>query len=81
MNKATNIYTVYDITSINFYLGNDRQIENYGITFEYGAEKFQSKSLSFSSVTKLTEIMVSTINSKVNHSVFIMDLLNFEFLV
>ena len=37
------ICTVNDITSINFYLANDHQIENYSISFEYGAEKFQSK--------------------------------------
>ena len=49
MNKATIICTVKDITSINFYFANNQQIKNHGINFEYGAEKFQPKSLSFSS--------------------------------
>ena len=45
MNKTTNIWTINDITSIDFYLANSYQIENYGISFEQFAEKFQSKSL------------------------------------
>ena len=40
MNKGTEICTKGDITSIKFYLVNSHQIENYGISFENGAEKF-----------------------------------------
>ena len=38
--KATKICTINDITSIEFYLANNHQIEIYGISFEHGAEKF-----------------------------------------
>ena len=41
--------TINDIISIDFNLANSHQIENYGISFEHCAEKFQSKNLSFSS--------------------------------
>ena len=46
MNKATKIYIINDITSINFYLAKTYQIENDGISFEHGVDKFQSKSYS-----------------------------------
>ena len=48
MNKATKICTINDNISIDFNSANIHQIENYGISFEHVAEKFQSKSLSFS---------------------------------
>ena len=48
MNKATKICTLNDITSIDVNSANSHQIENYGISFEQVAEKFLSKSLSFS---------------------------------
>ena len=38
MNKATNIWTINDITGIYFYLANSHQIENDGISFEHVAE-------------------------------------------
>ena len=40
MNKATKTCTIKDITSINFNLAINPQIENYGISFEHCAEKF-----------------------------------------
>ena len=48
MNKATKICTINNITSSDFYLANTHKIENDGISFEHGTEKFQSKSFSFS---------------------------------
>ena len=45
MNKATKICTINDITSIEFHLANSIEIENYGISFEHGVEKFQSESV------------------------------------
>ena len=48
MNKATKICTINDITSIDFNSASSHKIENYGISFKHVAEKFQSKSLSFS---------------------------------
>ena len=35
MNKTTKIFTINDITSIDFYLASTRQIENDGISFEH----------------------------------------------
>ena len=49
MNKATKIWTINDIMSIDFYLAYTYQKENDGISFELDAENFWSKSLSFSS--------------------------------
>ena len=49
MNKATKICIINYITSIDFYLAYTYQTENDGISFEHGANKFQSKSLSYSS--------------------------------
>ena len=45
MNKATKIYTLNDIIIIDFNSANSHQIENYGISFDHCAEKFQSKKL------------------------------------
>ena len=49
MTKAKKIYIINDITSTDFYLANTYQIENDCISFEHGADKFQAKSLSYSS--------------------------------
>ena len=48
MNKATKICTMNDITSNDFNSANSHQIENHGISLDHVAEKFQSKSLTFS---------------------------------
>ena len=40
MNKATKLYTINDITSIDLNLPNSHRIENYGINLEHCAEKF-----------------------------------------
>ena len=45
MNKATKICTINDITIIDFNSANNHQIENYGISFEHCAKKFQPKNL------------------------------------
>ena len=49
MNTATKICTINDITSIDFNSAYSHQIENYDISFEHCAEKFQAKNLSLSS--------------------------------
>ena len=43
-------------SSIDFNTANSHQIENYGISCEHVAEKFQSKSLSFS--TKICKMVI-----------------------
>ena len=80
---------------IDSNLANNHQVENYDINLKYGIEKFLSKSLLFnsksakmviydqihkmSSFIELTKTMGCILNSQVNHSIFVVNLVSAPF--